>query len=102
MALSNILREPRREITESLVGCIVAIGAIRALVWADYQYSLWLNDGVEEQNRQVAMGTVFGCVVFLGGALLITEFAVATHALGEFICNALEQRGVRLRPVRRP
>lgn len=39
MALSNIFREPRREITESAIG----LGIFAAAAWADYHFAVWLQ-----------------------------------------------------------
>ncbi len=39
MALSNILREPRREITETLIG-IMATGSF---LFVDYKFAVWFE-----------------------------------------------------------
>ena len=40
MALSNMLREPRREIIETVVG----FGAVVLALGLDYGFALWLED----------------------------------------------------------
>lgn len=41
MALSNIFREPRREITESAIGITVAAATIGGLGFGDYHLALF-------------------------------------------------------------
>lgn len=97
MALSNIIREPRREITESVVGLTMFGG----VVGLDYYFALWFSDAM----AATSMGS---CPVFLGmmlglmGGILIVFLAFITHALGDGICNALERNGIQLRPRNRP
>lgn len=100
MALSNIFNEPRREITESLVGiAIVSLGVgvcagFVALEWW-FDPTLLLTDAVLKLLILAACGAilVFAVVVFLH----------VTHALGDAACNAFQARGIHLRPrVRKP
>ncbi len=94
MALSNILNEPQREVTESVVGL-----ALLAMYFVcDYSFALWFCKITAAPNNGC-----FWIVVFFIGPLLtlvIVAALFATHAIGESICNALERRGVRLRPSR--
>lgn len=100
MALSNIFREPRREITESAVGLAV----FGAFVWADYTFAVWLQGetagafGREDTECPWIMGMFLGALAAVMVALLL----FATHALGDGICNALQRNGVHLRPRNRP
>ena len=90
MALSNILKEPRREITEQLVGTLV----IFALPVADAifaRYAPWPSDYTFWD---------LGIILALGVAAMVIV-ADMIHAIGEATCNALEARGVHLRPRRR-
>lgn len=95
MALSNIFREPRREIIETLVGLAV----VGPVILADYGFGRWLQ--TLDETVPLVVGMLLGAVVIVlvvcGGGLL----AVLTHALGEDICNALERHGHYLRPRRR-
>ena len=94
MALSNIGREPRREITESVVGAICFTGFMVALGFAVYGV-LW---GVATMLR-TDMLTAF--LVTVSGGLVLAGFIAITHAVGEDVCDALDEHGIRLRP-RRP
>lgn len=102
MALSNIFREPRREITESVVGIAAAAIAVGIVAPGDYYFALWF----EEITGGHKTG---GCPWELGMAffgpcagLLILGAILATHGLGDAICNRLERVGLQLRPRNRP
>ena len=95
MALSNIFREPRREITESVVGLVV----FGAFAWADYYVARWFQDvtGGWHDGCPWPIGMMLGLLVgFLAMCLLII-----THGIGDGICNALQRRGIHLRPRQR-
>lgn len=96
MALSNIFREPRREITESIVG-IVLVGL---LLGADYRFATWFEvaTGGDGKGCPWPIGLIFGA----GAAFFLVIAAVATHQIGDSICNALDRRGLQLRPINRP
>lgn len=91
MALTNIFREPRREITEFVVG-IAVVGAIGV---PDYYFATWFE--------AVSNGCPWPLGMIIGAAagLCLVLAAIATHALGEGICDTLDRRGLRLRPANR-
>ena len=99
MALSNIFREPRREITESVVGlCVFAVFAL-----ADWWFASWLADcpacgpTAPPWVLRMLLSLLVGVMlVILGCGVLLF-----THALGDAICNALQARGIHLRPRER-
>ena|ERR1700722_3562393 len=100
MALSNILNEPRREITESVVG----IGVVSAGIALDYWFASWFWNVTKDSAGgpcPIALGMFFGLVVALGIVIVPVLFMVATHAVGDAICNALDRRGIYLRPRNR-
>ena len=96
MALSNIFREPRREITETVVGLVVL--GVFPVADCIFAYSM------EDQNHGfwawiiAGLALLFALIVVLA---CITALALVIHAIGEVICNKLEARGVYLRPRRR-
>ena len=93
MALSNIFNEPRREITESLVG----VALLGEWFFADYKFGCWFSGHASNCNIEDAVGGMFlGAIATAGLALVL----LLTHALGEITCDTLEGRGVRLRPQR--
>jgi hypothetical protein len=96
VALTNILREPVREVTESMVGIAIVV----AVLGADYLFSAWLNEGIPARDYScfLALGMLVG-LIFAG---MIVIGLAATHALGTAVCNALDRRGIQLRPIRRP
>lgn len=95
MALSNIFREPRREITESAVG----LGLFSAFTFGDYQFALWFEGvtGGHQDGCPWSVGLLVGIALVLGSAIIIA----VTHSLGEVTCNALQDRGIHLRPRKR-
>jgi hypothetical protein len=96
MALSNIFREPRREITETTVGILVFAIVAAPLAYADYLFAKAATKP-EDFYFFLFLGLGIAVIVSLAGAML---FAVV-HAIGQGICNALEGRGVHLRPRQR-
>jgi hypothetical protein len=104
MALSNIFREPRREITESAIG-IVCLGAgLAAIVAIDYGVARWLNRLCGFGPMHVGDFALWSVAIglggfFLGGLLYLA--AHLTHEAGENVCDWFEDRGIHLRPRRR-
>ncbi len=100
MALSNILKEPRREITETLLGFAVVVTVIGVPLLADYGLAIWLEDGKHSLPERM----LFGPLIALTGIALIALLTMVTyliHEIGEAICNSLEAKGVQLRPRQR-
>lgn len=99
MALSNIFNEPRREITESVVGIgifIAILGPVPTIAGLLYHF------GVVDSFTEGA-GAVLFCMVMVGGmAVLFMTLLFATHQAGDAACNALQRRGIHLRPRNRP
>lgn len=91
MALSNIFREPRREITESAVG--IAIASI--VIYGDWWFACWFQETVAHDDKQIR---VIGMLVGILAAIIITGLVFLTHWVGEEICDSLARRGLELRP----
>lgn len=92
MALSNIFREPRREITETLIGVTAAV----IIMVIPYYFAEWLE--VASGGRTRGVPVFIG--IFVGIALEATSVALLffIHFIGEEICDWLDERGLRLRP----
>lgn len=103
MALSNILREPRREITETLVG----VSTLIIPVGISYPIALYFpwdkTDPTSLIGRMAAsiLLEVVAAAVLVLGTLGITLLAIGLHTLGEIVCNELQFLGVHLRPRQR-
>lgn len=87
MALSNMRNEPRREITESLVGIVPA--AVFLLL--DFLCASWVESSASFAHPAAAIVLfmvlgVIGCV-FVG--VMLSAAVLFTHALGETLCDAL-------------
>lgn len=98
MALSNIFREPRREIIESVVGFVGVVGGAGLLFLAIHLTALFLINCKAFPIQSSTAAAHFFAVFILIGVVLLLFF---THFVGEEICDALRRRGVELRP-RRP
>lgn len=98
MALSNIRREPRREITESLLGILAVVG----FLWVDYLSCSMVNRMFFPKDP---CPVPLAMIIFIAASglvfLLSTGLLYGTHALGEVICDALAERGLDPRPKER-
>jgi hypothetical protein len=99
MALSNVFREPRREITEQLVGTII-VGAFSLV---DYKFAAWSLIGYVPRGDEAPYGVMFAFAMFVGALICPLAFALLTivHFVGDKVCGWLDQRGLRLRPKER-
>jgi integral membrane sensor domain MASE1 len=98
MALSNIRKEPRRELTEQLVGVIV----LAALIIPDYWLASWVRDYDTHADKPPVIVYMFMSVVVLAAVGFILWGAmVVIHIFGEELCNSLARRGIELRPKQR-
>lgn len=104
MALSNMGREPRRELTESAVGLVVCAVVLGLWLPADYWFAEVLKQATLSDPGgpcPITLGMFLGafttvCLIFMGITLVHL-----THYWGEKICDALARHGYELRP-RRP
>ena len=96
MALSNIFREPRREITETVVGFMVFLG----FAYIDMHFAFWFQGVTGGFNNGCPWPIGF---IFVGPVIMIVLILLALliHAIGEWICNSLARRGLELRPKQR-
>lgn len=95
MALSNIFNEPRREITETAVGLTICA----PFVVLDYYLSVYW----QSHDRDTVWFGLYLLIVgmgLIGGAAVLALLTVVAHALGERLCNVLQDRGIHLRPRR--
>jgi hypothetical protein len=97
MALSNIFREPRREITETGVGVLIFL----PVAWLDYTIAARLHSLPAHTDEPFIVPVIIAFFIILLGAIALLVLALGIHAVGEDICNSLEARGVHLRPRRR-
>lgn len=94
MALTNTLREPRRELTESGIGLAI----FGAFLYLDWHFAVWFHEVTKPVGAcPVPIGLVFGVIVMAG----LIGLLFLTHAIGEWACGALANRGIELRPKQR-
>lgn len=102
MALDNIFVEPRREITETVVGLGAALAVWFVIYWAA-RWFVWLDwitwSKTEPLPVWFAM-MLMGIVVPVGFLLSLVVLG-GIHALGEGVCAVLDKRGLKLRPTQR-
>ena len=101
MALSNIFNEPRREITETAVGFAIVAPVIS--VWV--ATSLWMaRADYSYENHPIACTVLAFFLVLMGmmaSFAILSGFFLLVHSIGEGFCDALQRRGIHLRPRRR-
>lgn len=97
MALSNIFREPRREITESVIG-VLALVPFCGLDWLVAKEALggWKN------GWEMVGSLVFATIVIFLAALALAAVLAITHEIGEWVCDRMRNAGFDPRPKDRP
>lgn len=103
MALSNIFREPRREITETFVG-LLAFAAYLAITYAAAcQFPLGNVSPINHGGGDVPFIITFAAwLAALPCVSMLLAFAgIFIHFIGEEVCDSLEDRGIHLRPRQR-
>lgn len=88
MALSNIWREPRRELTEQLVGTMILVGVVGISYPLAVEMGSWGVNPPPFLFRLVLAPVLIGVTLFVGYLILL-----AIHAIGEDVCNKLARRG---------
>lgn len=104
MALSNILKEPRREIVETAVGLVPVVAVLLLLFGVEYVNYSWAvsSTGAHPEYELPVWFTVFIMSVFEITALSVGWLMITfIHLVGEEICDVLQRRGIHLRPRRR-
>ena len=98
MALSNMRREPRREITETVVGVIV----FGAYVVADWYFAQWFQWVTGPQGAYPwPAGMVLGILVLTVGTAAVIALPFIVHNIGDFACEVLGLIGLDPRPRQR-
>ncbi len=98
MALSNILKEPRREIIETIVGLSVA----GIYFYIDYCFASLIANHVHMVTPE-PWGLIFtiGFIAFWFITLALWALLLIVHGLGDSICNGLKKLGYDPRPTQR-
>lgn len=96
MALSNIRVEPRREITESLVGIALVVG----FLFGDYLTGIWFSH--HDESHSIALGMVVGPMMLAVVIVVSAMILYLTHFLGEVLLDFMADTvGLELRPKQR-
>lgn len=95
MALSNIFNEPRREITESLIGivCLIPVGIS----------AYWIACRIVEADDKLPFpaALLMGFLLTAAWIISLIMFIFATHILGDKVCNLFQTGRIHLRPRER-
>lgn len=98
MALSNIFREPRREIVETVVG----IGVAFIPLFLDYKVAKWLELNLSKEDPiPWPVGMILLPCLFILILAVLFFVLLFIHELGDIICNEFQRRGIYLRPRNR-
>ena len=94
MALSNVLREPRRELIEQGLGVLVIAG----FIGLDYFGALQIYRLIDGANSGD-----FAFALFLATLAIPIGFLslLVIHLIGEIICDLMADRGYDPRPTNR-
>lgn len=96
MALSNIVREPRREITETLVGLVPVAGLIYT---TNCLASLLYTAPTNPQCPPYPVVWIVSFALIILAVLPGVEVARLVHFIGERGCALLDSIGLYLRPI---
>lgn len=95
MALSNIFNEPRREITETLIGILV-------MTLPAYVVYLIANAYCRMDNTlPYVIALVLAIFSLVLGIFAVIGLSAFVYFVGEEICDLLDDCGIRLRPRER-
>ena len=103
MALSNIFREPKRELIEQWFGFVAFIGFVVGIAA--------LNSGLTIAGALLVAGDywpptfhdwAYIQILVLPSMLVIWFLTYLVHELGEAVCNGMAARGHDPRPKNRP
>jgi len=96
MALSNMRREPRREITEQVIGTVAVLGGAVIFFTADYSFVKWLlaSDMMDIHGTADVIFAVILLPIMVSLALLAITFigygfVYVCHEAGEALCAKL-------------
>lgn len=100
MALSNMRREPQREITESAIG----VGALIVFVGLDILLAKGLMiyssaHGWDIEKAPFGMAMLMALLLSILLAIVLIGGTVFTHFLGEEVCGWMARRGMDPRPT---
>lgn len=98
MALSNAFKEPRREITETLVGAAAVVGPLAVFAGLSYLIALW----IAPPDKPFLLSVILTGILIMLVVFIVSGTLFVAHEIGEDVCNALQKRGIHLRPRQRP
>lgn len=97
MALSNIVREPRRELVEQAFGLVAVIGLLVGDLIVALGLCLLFDGTIYAPWQDIVLSMVFAVPIIAAGVFLVGLM----HRLGEEVCDFLADRGFDPRPTQR-
>jgi hypothetical protein len=97
MALFNIFNEPRREITESVVGIICVSGIIGPIVFLGY----CIAPALEGPGVPFILAWASSLIIVCFALIMMYIILQIIHVAGEYLCDRLEKNGMQIRPIQR-
>lgn len=113
MALNNIRREPRREITEQIAGLLfilayagwIAFSVRLSILWTDPVYCVQVNAAGQCTQSEFSFwkypGPFFLTLILSLSVWLLYPFLLLMHAFGEMVCGWMTAFGFDPRPTQR-
>lgn len=97
MALSNIFNEPRREITETVIG----ISAFSLFALYDWWFAFWFHKVSANEDGSGACSIEKSFLLGIIVAVVFVILLYVIHWIGESICNGLAKLNRDPRPKQR-
>lgn len=96
MALTNFFREPKRELTETLLGIAVLIGP----AYLDYRIALFLHENDDPTcPLPLPLALVVGAIIMGASVAGVLAAAWTIHHAGEGLCNLIANHlDIEIRP----
>ncbi len=103
MALSNILLEPRRELTEQAFGFLTLIGIVAVVGIVVYPIARMLAhaEGHTGDGGDWFFGYLLGTMIAFCLFAIVAGIMFIIHSIGEKVCDSLAERGWDPRPSQR-
>jgi hypothetical protein len=99
MAISNLRNEPRREITESVIGILTVAIMLPLYVYACHRFVMMFDPSPSDYYPAHIFTILFGWAI--GGtaiAVIYWLLVYFTHDVGEFVCGWMKNLGFDPRP----
>ena len=91
MALSNVFREPRKELTEQAVGFAAIIGVIGGLALILWPIAAAIQHFEPAPKDSLPACMLVATLLIVGSGMVILMLTFFVHFIGEEICDSFPQ-----------